>query len=97
MSGVVVSIGGVLRVLVVLAAAGILVMPERHTLPRHDGGHALRGDGQRQHQNSEKAEETLMHRRPLYRQMIGARGTAQVPFGPFLSSSRNPRETYQCW
>ena len=45
MSGVIVSVRALFRVLVVLAAAAILVVPERHALARCDCGHALRGDG----------------------------------------------------
>jgi len=60
--------GGVtVRVIVrVVLVAVILMMPERHALPRGDGGHALDRYGQGQQQNPEHPEKRSKHRPTLY-------------------------------
>jgi hypothetical protein len=47
-AGMVMSVRVVLRVAGAIMAGAILVMPERHALPRGDGRHPLQWDGQRQ-------------------------------------------------
>jgi hypothetical protein len=61
------SRGVTVRVIVrVVLAAVILMMPERHALPRGDGGHALDRYAQGQQQNSENPEKRSKHRPTLY-------------------------------
>ena len=50
---------------IVLAGGVLLVMPERHALPRRDRGHPLDRDNQGQQQHGKKAEESSRHRRVL--------------------------------
>jgi hypothetical protein len=62
--GVVVRIHAVRWVLMIVLPAALLMMPERHALPRGDRGHALSGNGQRQQHDSENPEN-LKHRQGL--------------------------------
>jgi hypothetical protein len=39
-----------------MRAAGVLVVAERHALPRHDCRHALQRDAERQQDKGEKSE-----------------------------------------
>jgi hypothetical protein len=66
--GVVVTVRAVVvrRVLVVLRAAGVLVMAERHALAGCDRGHPLQRHGQREQHDGKNAEKSLTHRSRLY-------------------------------
>lgn len=64
-SAMVIPAGAVVGVLVILLAGPVVMVRQRHALPRRDRGGAMHSNGHAEREHGKKAEETSKHRRAL--------------------------------